>query len=691
MRPFEKVANRIDSPNFTDMLKAIESLEADEEIQNSAAPVVQLIKAFQPAIGGLIADNSIVATNVQIADAYMDLDHYREAIPFYEKALSAIQAASKRRLIEPSAKRFAAEIGEIHYQITRAEMLLGNLENAQNSIESAIAAHESYFPKERFQKEDPPLIAKLEYGYGVASLGKLSGNFKIASESLENESAPSEQGLSDNVFLPIIQTTPCNNTQAYFACKQKYFATYIDILMQQSANTPSAVFEELAFEASERARVHSPQIFQNLEDVDSLTPERARLLQRRNRLNEVASLSEIQQAVVDDNTLLLEYFLGEETSYLWVVSSDQPLQTIELPPRSTIEAKARAFLSLISGPDGQIRPKTTAAVGQELSEIILGSVSDQLDDKRLLIVGDGILQYLPFSTLPDPTSAPSPLASTTGGEFAPHLRPLLLNHEIVTLPSASALASIREDRLDLPEPTKALAVFADPVFNHRDDRVDSIRIAPSLPPLSAQNLDDIDILYSPLPETKAELSQIESLVSSEGKQIFTGYDASLNSALETDLGQFRMVHFATHGIFNSDAPERSGVVLSGLDAQGVLQPGLLSPDDAFDALNLLGTELVVLSGCRTGLGRGETIREGLTGFTGGLLAAGTDRIVTSLWSVEDQATKELMSRFYERMLNPDNEMTAAQALRTAQISMWKDPRWQAPYYWSAFVIQGEWQ
>ena len=162
-------------------------------------------------------------------------------------------------------------------------------------------------------------------------------------------------------------------------------------------------------------------------------------------------------------------------------------------------------------------------------------------------------------------------------------------------------------------------------------------------------------------------------------------------ALGPDLGQYRIVHFATHGIFNSRAPERSGIVLSSIDSEGQLQPGLLSPTYAFNEMNLASTELVVLSGCRTGLSNSNVTREGLTGLTGGLFAAGADRVVASLWSVQDTATQELMSRFYKRMLSDDYSMTPAEALRDAQISMWNDPVWQTPYYWAAFTLQGEWQ
>src|SRR5262249_25149558 len=132
-------------------------------------------------------------------------------------------------------------------------------------------------------------------------------------------------------------------------------------------------------------------------------------------------------------------------------------------------------------------------------------------------------------------------------------------------------------------------------------------------------------------------------------------------------------------------PELSGIALSMLDRQGRAQEGFVRSHEVFNLR--LGAELVVLSGCRTGLGK-EGKGEGLYGMTRGFMYAGSYRVLVSLWDVRDQATARLMTDFYRELLGP-KRLNSAAALRAAQISIWRDGRWQAPYYWAAFVLQGE--
>jgi CHAT domain-containing protein len=162
--------------------------------------------------------------------------------------------------------------------------------------------------------------------------------------------------------------------------------------------------------------------------------------------------------------------------------------------------------------------------------------------------------------------------------------------------------------------------------------------------------------------------------------------ANRTTATSGDLGQYRIVHFATHGLINSQHPELSGIVLSLVDQKGQPQNGFLR---LYEIYNLkLNADLVVLSACQTALGK-EIKGEGLIGLTRGFMYAGAPRVVASLWRIDDRATAELMTRFYRGMITEG--LTPAAALRAAQISMWQEKRWSAPPYWAAFTIQGEWK
>jgi CHAT domain-containing protein len=193
--------------------------------------------------------------------------------------------------------------------------------------------------------------------------------------------------------------------------------------------------------------------------------------------------------------------------------------------------------------------------------------------------------------------------------------------------------------------------------------------------------------FGRLLNTRREATAILALVPERERKQALDFQASRATALSPDLGQYRIVHFATHGLLNNIHPELSGIVLSLVDEKGQPQDGFLRLQDIY---NLdLPAELVVLSACQTGLGK-EIRGEGLIGLTRGFMYAGTPRIVASLWKVDDRATSELMKRFYQGMFGPER-LPPAEALRQAQLSIWKQKQWRAPYYWAAFVLQGEWK
>lgn len=431
------------------------------------------------------------------------------------------------------------------------------------------------------------------------------------------------------------------------------------------------------------------------------------------------TVTQIQQQLLDPETILLEYSLGEERSFVWVVSNSS-LAAYELPKRSEIERLARRVYDLLNArnmalstkkqTEQQIRARWAKAdaeypkVAARLSQMVLGPVSTSLAGKRLLIVSEGALQYIPFSALPAPEIAP---AAMTANAPKSHVRanhawtPLAIGNEIVNLPSASVLAELRRQQMGRRHAPQAVAVLADPVFDRADARVQDLsrRAAGNA---SSQNQTSAELLtrsardlgfskngrfYLPrLLFSRREAEAIMAVTPAEARLKAVDFQATRAMAMNPSLSQYRIVHFATHGLLDSTHPELSGIVLSLVDKQGETQDGFLGLQDIYN-LNL-PADLVVLSACETGLGE-EISGEGLVGLTRGFMYAGASRVVASLWSVNDQATSELMGRFY-RALQVD-KMRPTAALRSAQIQMWKQIRWKSPFYWAGFQIQGEWK
>ena len=298
--------------------------------------------------------------------------------------------------------------------------------------------------------------------------------------------------------------------------------------------------------------------------------------------------------------------------------------------------------------------------------------------KRLVIVADGALLEIPFAALSEPNQT--------------NYQPLLVDREIVNLPSISAIAIHRNELKQRQTAPKTLAVLADAVFSTDDERVTG------KPPALAPEMDLRDLTmrkaaknynragWERLKGTRTEAEEILKLIpASDTLQAFD-FDANYNWITNKQLKQYRFIHLATHGFANPDNPELSGILLSAVDKQ----------NKPLDRVNLLlgdifnldwGADLVVLSACETGLGKGVP-GEGLIGLTRGLMYAGAEHAVISLWQVDDKATSKLIPQIYQAILEKKTSPTTA--LRQAQLQMWQQKEWRNPYYWAAFTSQGEW-
>jgi CHAT domain-containing protein len=568
---------------------------------------------------------------------------------------------------------------------------------------------------------------------------------------------------------------------SFFGSVQSGFELYIDLLMAQHRRQPGAGHDSAALQAGERARARSllDQLAESSADIrQGVAPQlleleralqqqlSAKAIARANAFNkketeflalsldkEIDELaarygevearirdsspryaaltqpqplttSEIQQRLLDENTVLLEYALGEKRSWLWAVTRDS-IYSHELPPRAEVDAAARgvyklltarqpnkasteaAQLKSIAEADARLQAETAA-----LSRMLLGPISAQLQrewkGRRLAVVASGALEYTPFAALPLPESGRqvdelNPQSAIRNPQL---FIPLIAEHEVINLPSASALALIRREAAGRRAATRTLAALADPVFDANDPRLMTAKkkafpnrlIAGSRPAeiLSASSAMPSDLTRSAQSFHRDGFGRL--VFSNEEAEIITrfapgnltlkatGFEANRKLVASGELGRYRIVHFATHGLINSEHPELSGLVLSLVDENGKPQDGFLRMSEIFNLR--LPADLVVLSACQTALGK-EIKGEGLVGLTRGFMYAGAERVVASLWQVDDQATAQLMRYFYRGMLKEN--LRPAAALRVAQIEMSRSSRWSSPYYWACFVMQGEWR
>jgi CHAT domain-containing protein len=471
--------------------------------------------------------------------------------------------------------------------------------------------------------------------------------------------------------------------------------------------------------------------------IQANIPQYAALTQPRS-----LELTEIQQHLGDDQTLLLEFALGRDASWCWAVSRKE-VHGYRLPARKVIESQVLKVWNLLNArqrvageserqraqrikvSDRQLRRAATT-----LSNHLLGKVTELSRYKRLLVVAEGALNYLPFGVLPEPDargqSSPETVSSfiTSSGEnrlgewqrqativpwqsFADRA-PLIVRHEIVNLPSVSVIAGIRAAAAARTAPRHSLMIVADPVFEKDDPRITKLAgdfFSPSLRPeilpgedlaalrsrgegrrIFSESFLPAETAYSRLPYSRREALEIARLSSSSNAQVLLDFEASLDQVRQPFLADYQIVHFATHGVLNAERPEKSGIVLSLMDRNGQPREGHLQLQEIYNLH--LPVQMVVLSACETALGK-ELSGEGMIGLTRGFMYAGAARIVNSLWKVEDSATAELMKIFYTCILK--KEMSPAAALRQAKIEMMQKHRWESPYYWSAFMLHGEWQ
>ncbi len=590
---------------------------------------------------------------------------------------------------------------------------LGHLELESGSDEAAEGTFREALAT--FARVDSPL-GEATALFGLGTLLAQQGKLSEAASVLERCTRRVEDVRN--------ATASSDLRRSFLALQQPTYGLYIETLMRLHAADVDAGFDLMAFEVAQRVRARgllddllaSPAALRR-DGPHPLVEEEAALSQAINRTAEerqpllaiprsrqkvddlgkvlrgqlaaadhlearmrrsstafretisapAQTLETIQQQLLGAETILLEYALGNNESYLWAVT-DSSLSSFRLPPRRELEAQAAALYRALSLGPQPLASGQTEALLKKLSETLLGPVAELVGDRRILVIPDGDLALLPFAALPRPSTAAKAHQKADS-------EPIATGHEVTILPSASSLAFLRRRSRARSSAPGLLAAIGDAVSNPGDLRFPR---RPPVPPGSQL------IQFPRLPYARAEMERILSLAGEEPKLAASGFEASRSTLMTEVLSRYRIVHFATHGVFDPEFPELSAIVLSTFDASGSPRDGLVRAHE-LRRMNF-NAELVVVSACETA--RGKTVRgEGVVGLARSLLSAGAQQAMVSLWEVDDQATANLMEEFYRGLLV--ERRSAAAALLEAQAAVARQERWHSPYFWAGFLLIGD--
>ena len=619
-----------------------------------------------------------------LGDFLFNLGDKKEALTLYKRALVLIELAGDKGILTSTL-----------YNLARASRDLGELENALAYIERSVQIIEELRTNVAAPDFRTSIFAGLRQHYEL-----------MIAILMQCETAWPGRGYSAKGFLASengrARSLIDMRAEAGADIRQDASSESLQRERELAGLLRSQAEYQMDLSVQKRDQTKSDEDAKEINDLRSEYQEIEAQIRDQNprflslKQTVPLTLEQVQAELLDNDSLLLEYALGDDRSYLWVVGKDS-FASYELPPRAVLESVALdVYKSLTAREagmgDGGYQANVASADDQyfqkalKLSRMLLGPSSSELNKKRLLVVTEGVLQYIPLDALPIPEADDS-----VSSQSAPPL--LISRHEIVTLPSLATLAAIRHEKTDARADDKLVAVLADPVFSSDDDRVPGNKSgrttssgfgdvsAPALRTIETPTLSDAPVR---LVHAAEEARAIVAVAPRGSAMLAQGFEATRETAMRALNGQYRIIHFAAHGFVNKDHPELSGIVLSLVDGSGSKTDGFLPVRDIYN-LNQQD-DLVVLSACDTALGK-DIKGEGLVGLTHAFLASGSKSVVASLWKVDDRATSVLMAEFYKSMLQ--DGLSPAAALRSAKERIRQEKVWQSPYFWAGFVLQGE--
>ncbi len=639
--------------NMGDLSSALEKLNEAAAIMKEENDTLELASVY----------NNLGIVLQSAGRTEKSLEYYNNAIALYEKQQAFMEELpilsnigttffdlkdyAKAEEYHLRALRISRDI-EAKDEEARCLLNLANDQNLLNKLQDARSNYNKALEIAR-SLNNPDLIWRIMVG--TAEYYEQSGDITRAVE------------LNDSALTVLEEMRKILRSEEWktsFMAQERYvFEDLVDMLSRLHKVDLTRSYDKLAFKYAEQSKSRGL-----LDLLSESSPENQTALNNSEEApvyNRTVSLEEAQDMCSDKNIVILEYFVGDSSSTLWAITRSA-YQIYVLPDRKTLQEKIEAIRFALLDPQQGISEFFTQA-GISLYEELIKPVEPLLTKRsRLVVIPDGVLNYLPFEVLLTEKKKPSEVTNYSDTPFLVKKYPISYGQSASVL---KKLISKTEEATGQKAVGNRLLAIGDPFY---EDTLFNSRVK-----------------YTRLEFSGKEIERIASLFPGGSSEIYLRSMATEEGFKRNgELNGFKYIHFATHGLIDEDEPNFSSLVLTCTNGSG--EDGLLQADEIFKLK--LNADLVVLSACQTGLGK-LVKGEGIVGLTRAFMYAGTPSVLVSLWSVSDMSTAALMGEFYKNLIK--NKLSKTDALRKAQLTLISDEKYALPFYWAPFILIGDWR
>ncbi len=582
------------------------------ELQNYKEAEIQYLHALQ--IGEKLEISSILwKVNFGLAKTNEKLKKYDFAISYYLEAIKEIEHVRSKQGLDIN------ESGYIH--------------SKHNVYEHLINLYFFLYSLESDNEYGAEMFLTAEKGKARSFLNNLEDSKISFSKKISDEYVKRELAITNRISTFLEQLSLSENTSSGEVKR-------IEKKLLQAEDDYTLLLNQMLLEKVNISKVLSPKPF---------------------------NLNYLQNRYLDPKTVLIEYSLGEDKSFIFFISKNS-FKIFELPSQSKIKDSIKAYLKVLTNPsqENYIIQKASRRLYLELFARVDEIVPE--DVTNLIIIPDGILYYLPFETL-----LSSSKDKLNGNDY------LMSKYAISYMPSASSLLFLGDKKISKSF-TKELLIFGDPDYSLQS----SSRLKDQKNPMGMlyEIYENQGYEFLPLPHSRKEIKKISGYFPKKKTDIFLSKEASENTIKHLSLGDYKIIHFACHSFLDETFPMRSALVLS--PDEDFKEDGFLKVREIYNFD--LNSELIVLSACRTGKGKMEG-SDGVLGLPRIFFYAGAKSVVSTLWGINDRSTVDFMDYFYQGLTEGKSKV---QALRNAKIRMMKS-EYSHPYFWGAFILNGDYR